>query len=59
MTTEQIEFGTRRLDEMERRNMLPAETLRDLRAWWRSVEYREAHKVVSLDEYRVRRAYLP
>lgn len=59
MTKEQLALGTRRLEELERRNMLPAETLRDLRAWWRGVEYREAHKVVSFDAYRARRAYLP
>lgn len=59
MTALEMERGTKRLEELERRNLLPEETLRDLRAWWRKTVYDETHKVVSLEAYRARRAYLP
>lgn len=58
MTAGELARGTDRLRELERKERLPPETIRDLKAWWRGVVYREEHKVVSLDEWRERRRWL-
>lgn len=52
MTSQQRIEASQRLEELERREALPEETLRDLRAWWQSVLWREATKVVDFDEWR-------
>ena len=52
MTTRERVIASERLNELERRKALPAETLRDLRAWWQSALRREQNKVVSIDEWR-------
>lgn len=52
MTTRERVIATERLNELERRKALPAETLRDLRAWWQSALHREQNKVVNFDEWR-------
>lgn len=52
MTTRERVIASERLNELERRKALPAETLRDLRAWWASVLRRERNKVVSIAEWR-------
>lgn len=35
MTIQERVIATERLHEMERDKLLPAETIRDLKAWWR------------------------
>lgn len=51
MTTQERVIATERLRELERKTLLPAETIRDLKAWWNSVLHREQNKVVSIDEW--------
>ena len=34
MTAAQAQEGTKRLQELERTEYLPAETIRDLKEWW-------------------------
>ena len=51
MTTQEQVIATERLRELERKALLPAETIRDLKAWWRSVLRREEHKIVSIAEW--------
>ena len=34
MTAAQAQEGTKRLKELERKEYLPAETIRDLKEWW-------------------------
>ena len=51
MTTNERISATERLNELERRKALPAETLHDLRAWWQSVLRREQNKIVSIAEW--------
>lgn len=58
MTAIEMARAAERLRELERKELLPADTLKDLRRWWRGVVYREEHKVVSLDEWRERRRFL-
>lgn len=52
MTAAERITATERLNDLERRKALPAETLRDLRAWWNGVLRREQNKVVDFDEWR-------
>lgn len=52
MTAAERITATERLNELERRKALPAETLRDLRAWWTGVLRREQNKVVDFAEWR-------
>lgn len=51
MTAQERITATERLNELERKGLLPAETINDLRAWWREVLRREADKVVSIEEW--------
>lgn len=52
MTAAERITATERLAELERAKALPAETLRDLRAWWAGVLRREPNKVVDFAEWR-------
>lgn len=54
MTAAERITATERLAELERAKALPAETLRDLRAWWAGVLRREQNKVVSIAEWQRR-----
>lgn len=51
MTAQERVIATERLNELERKELLPAETLRDLRAWWQSTLRREQNKVVNIAEW--------
>lgn len=52
MTTADIAQATTRLEELERYKLLPEETIRELKAWWREVVRREQNKIVDINEYR-------
>lgn len=52
MTTAQLAQGTTRLEELERKKLLPAETIRELKSWWREVMRREQNKIVDINEWR-------
>lgn len=52
MTTAQLAEATARLEELERKKLLPAETIRELKAWWRGVVHREQNKIVDINEWR-------
>lgn len=54
MTAAERITATERLAELERAKALPAETLRDLRAWWTGALRREQNKVVSIAEWQRR-----
>ena len=51
MTAAERITASERLNELENKGLLPEETLRDLRAWWRLVLRREQNKVVSMEEW--------
>lgn len=51
MTAAERAEATKRLKELEREELLPEETIRDLKAWWQSVLHRERNKVVSIAEW--------
>lgn len=51
MTAQERAEATKRLKELEREELLPEETIRDLKAWWQSVLHRERNKVVSIAEW--------
>lgn len=57
MTAQERLEATARLNELESKGLLPAETLKDLRAWWKSVIRREANKVVSIEEWQRRHIF--
>lgn len=54
MTTQERVIASERLRELEIKALLPAETIRDLKAWWQSVLRRERNKVVSIDDWQKR-----
>lgn len=49
MTRKEKEIATLRLKELERGRVLPEETLRDLRKWWREKLVESGGKIVSFD----------
>ena len=53
MTAAERITASERLNDLERRKALPAETLRDLREWWQSTLRRDQNKVVDFDEWRL------
>lgn len=46
MTVQERVMATERLHEMERDKLLPEETLRDLRAWWREKQAEFGAKLI-------------
>ena len=59
MTAEKMRLGTERLRQLPESRVLSKEALNALDSWWRGVIRREQNKVVSLDEWRSRRRWLP
>lgn len=57
MTARERLEATERLNELERKGLLPAETLNDLRVWWRQVLRREQNKVVNFEEWQRNEMY--
>lgn len=57
MTAQERLEATARLNELESKGLLPADTLKDLRAWWKSVIRREQNKVVSIEEWQRHEMY--
>ena len=49
MTAKEKEKATFRLKELERRRVLPEETLRDLRKWWREKLRESESKIIAFD----------
>ena len=46
MTAAERAQATERLRELEAKKLLPAETLRDLRAWWREKQREYGAKII-------------
>ena len=46
MTVQERVIATERLHEMERDKLLPEETLRDLRSWWREKQAEFGAKII-------------
>lgn len=56
MTAEEIEAATERLRKLEREELLPAETIRDLWRWWREKLSDDRHpNVIQFPTWRARR----
>ena len=49
MTAKEKEKATFRLKELERRRVLPEETLRDLKKWWREKLRESGGKIIAFD----------